>query len=82
MQHSELDRHHISIFKNLPSLENQTNQVDIILKPFNRRDIYKFRFSATVNAHLYTADEVKLGTSHPIIFERIIVKQLKETFPK
>ena len=70
-QQEEFDRHHTATFKNLPTLQNQISQFDIIIKPFNRKENYKLDFIINVIDQLYTAKEIKLSTSHPVKLKEV-----------
>ncbi|MEJ5960755.1 hypothetical protein [Pedobacter immunditicola] len=60
------DRHHVTEINQLPSLENQISSFDINLKPFNRKDIYKFDILATTTEGQFNALDVTISTSRPI----------------
>ena len=90
VQQEGIDRHHTSLFSNMPTLLNQTAQFDITIKPFNRKDRYKYDFIVDVNGQQATALEIGLGTSLPVNmkevnaeaeFEKYLPNRVKITLP-
>jgi hypothetical protein len=65
-----LDRHHQVESKPDVGFNSDTNEMDFILKPFNRRDKYKVML--TLSGHLNEYEEVvKFSTTHPVKFVEI-----------
>lgn len=61
-----IDRHHVAEISGLPTLENQVNTFDVVLKPFNRKDIYTFDILATTLNGDLTQNDIQISSSHPI----------------
>lgn len=60
------DRHHVAEIISTPSLENQINTLDIILKPFNRKNKYIFDILLTTDNSVITERDIKISTAFPI----------------
>lgn len=60
------DRHHAAELSILPSLENQTGEFDVILKPFNRKDNYAFNFLITSFNNTVNKSDLVITSPHPI----------------
>jgi hypothetical protein len=60
------DRHHVAEIISTPSLENQINTLDIILKPFNRKNKYRFDIVLTTDNSVITERDIKISTAFPI----------------
>jgi len=61
-----IDRHHRAEFNDPPSLENQINSFDLVLKPFNRKDVYTFDILVTPLEGDLNEKEIKISSSHPV----------------
>lgn len=61
-----IDRHHIAEISGQPTLENQVNTFDIVIKPFNRKDIYTFDILATTLDGDITHNDIQISSSHAI----------------
>ncbi|MCW3108130.1 MAG: hypothetical protein JWQ09_2636 [Segetibacter sp.] len=82
-QQQEIDRHHSSTFNEVPSLQNQLGQFDVAIKPFNRKDNYRFDFIVSINDRLYTAKQIKFSTSYPIKLKQVTTEsELISLIPK
>jgi hypothetical protein len=65
--HSPVDRHHIAEHKKEPSLTQNLNKVDLILKPFNRNDSYSFDVLITSKSnHPVSSRNMKVSSALPI----------------
>ncbi len=66
------DRHHNVDLRSEPTLENQINEVDISLKPFNRKDVYVIDLQLTSENGELKREDIECGTSHSVKFVDII----------
>ncbi|WP_282162989.1 hypothetical protein [Ulvibacterium marinum] len=66
------DRHHQINLNNEPTLENQINEFDITLKPFNRKDVYDIDLQLTSENGEIKEGDIVCGTSHSIKFVDIV----------
>lgn len=60
------DRHHNAELTSYPSLEHQINSFDVVLKPFNRKDYYKFDILLTTDNSRITEDNIEISSPKPI----------------
>jgi|JI9StandDraft_1071089.scaffolds.fasta_scaffold34402_3 hypothetical protein len=70
IQQQKIDRHHKTVFDTLPTLNNQVQQFDISVKPFNRKDNYNFDFIINVT-DLENVKNLTLSTSHPVKLKEV-----------
>lgn len=66
------DRHHNADFAARPSLGNQINSFDILLKPFNRKDKYTFDFLLTSEDATITESDLQISSSKPVKWAKLI----------
>jgi len=67
------DRHHNVVFIQTPNLENQISSFDLILKPFNRKDIYSFDILLTTNDNTeILPEDIQLSSPHPVKWIEIV----------
>lgn len=66
------DRHHQINLGNDPTLENQINEFDITLKPFNRKDVYDIDIQLTSENGEIKEEDIVCGTSHSVKFVDIV----------
>lgn len=61
-----IDRHHMVEIPDLPTLDNQINKFDVVLRPFNRKDTYIFDILATTIDGDLNQNDIQISSSHPI----------------
>ncbi len=66
------DRHHNAVLTSSPSLENQINSFDIVLKPFNRKDHYKFDILLTTDNSIITEEDIVISSPKSIRWVKLI----------
>ncbi|WP_159479038.1 hypothetical protein [Chryseobacterium sp. 18068] len=60
------DRHHLAEISGHPTLENQVNKFDVVLKPFNRKDVYSFDILVTTLNGDISQNDIQISSSHPV----------------
>lgn len=67
-----LDRHHSVKYRNQPTIDKHLNEIDITLKPFNRKDSYIIDFHMTSKSENINIDEIKISSALPVKFTDIV----------
>lgn len=62
------DRHHFAEQVNQVNLSLPVSEIDFILKPFNRRDVYSFKLFIVIPKDMEKPDKINLSSPHPIRF--------------
>lgn len=61
-----LDRHHNATVQSAPTLQSPAEAFDAILKPFNRKESYRFDFLLTSDSMFIKEDSLKVSSPHPV----------------
>lgn len=65
------DRHHNAQISLHPSLDSHTNSFDAVLKPFNRKDNYRFDFIITSTKSSVPIENIKISSPHSVAMKLI-----------
>jgi hypothetical protein len=62
------DRHHVVTLVNQVYLNFPASEMDFILRPFNRRDVYSFKLFIVIPKDMEKPDKINFSSPHPIRF--------------
>lgn len=67
---AESDRHHTSTFSAIPTPNSHSRLMDLVLTPFNRRDVYSFKIFVVAGEP--TPPSISISSSEPVKFVDLV----------